>query len=351
MTPLPKISVVMPVHNAERHLIEAIDSVLGQTFSDFEFLILVEYGTNEATMDILARHAENDNRIKIIKNDNRIGLAESLNKGFRLAKGKYIARLDADDLAERTRFEKQFALMEQNPNIGVCGAYQRHFGNGIDTVHKPPVSPEQCKANLLFSCDLCHSTLMIRRKTFLDNDLFYDSRYLAEDHELWTRAVALTDFTNIPEILGAYRVGRDNITKAKKDGLIAESGTIAANNLEKNLGLQMGDDKRCYFQGWENPFLMTGNKRERLAMLEDFKQVLISIFNANERVKYYEQQALMNAIAAKWRWAKYCEPLHKRHEVKTLEEIFDERYRPSAASRLRNFLGRTGRRARGCKKL
>jgi hypothetical protein len=181
---------------------------------------------------------------------------------------------------------------------------------------------------------------MIRRKTFADNNLFYDGSYLAEDYELWTRAAALTDFANIPEILGEYRIGKDNITKAKKEGLIAESGAIAANNLQRNLGLTIGKDKYRYFQGWENPFFTAAGKNERRAMLRDFKQVLLSIFEANEQVKYYERQALMNAVAAKWRWAKHYESINKQHDVKTLEEIFDEGYKPSAVSRLKDFLDR-----------
>jgi glycosyltransferase involved in cell wall biosynthesis len=334
----PRVSVVMPVYNAEKHLAEAVDSVLGQTFADFEFLIVAECDTNGETLDILADYAEKDTRIKVIKNETKLGLAESLNKGLRAARGEYIARMDADDLALPTRFEKQLAFMDANPNIGVCGTYQRHFGNGVDEVHRPPVSPAQCKANLLFSCDLCHSTLMLRRKVFVDNKLFYDSLYLAEDYELWTRAASLTDFANIPEILGEYRVGRNNVTKAKKDGLIAESGRITANNLEKNLGLKLGEEQHLCFQGWENPFVAAGSKEKRRAMLEDLKDILVQILDANERIGYCDRRALMNAVAAKWRWAKHCESLHKQYDIKERAEIFDERYKPSVSSRLKDFL-------------
>ena len=98
-----------------------------------------------------------------------MGLAESLNKGFRLAKGEYLARLDADDLAHKERFEKQVEFMDRNPQIGICGTYQHHFGDGVDWTHCPPITNDECRARLLFNCDLCQTTLMWRREVILKN--------------------------------------------------------------------------------------------------------------------------------------------------------------------------------------
>lgn len=335
---MPKVSVVMPVYNSTKYLRESIESILKQTFTDFEFLIINEYGSNDGSADIIKEYEQKDSRVILVQNDKKLGLGNSLNKGFRLAKGKYIARLDADDIAHPTRFEKQIDLMDKNKNVGICGTYQHHFGPDFDWIHKPPATAEQCRSNLLFICDVCHSTLMIRKDILINNNLFYDNNFFAEDFELWTRAVVITDFVNIPEILGEYRIGEDNITHAKKTKLNIESGYIVADNLKKNLNLDIPKEKYVYFQGWENPFDDAENVIKRKEMLDDFKKILTMIFQKNKEVKFYDDQSLLNTIAAKWRWAKYHEPWNNSIYVNGLNEIFDENYKPLYSLRIKQFL-------------
>ncbi len=334
---MPKVSVVMPVYNSAKYLSDAIDSVLAQTFTDWEMLIINEFGSNDGSAEIVSEYSQKDKRIKLVQNDIRLGLGESLNKGFKLAVGEYIARLDADDLAHPTRFEQQVSLMDKMRNIGVCGTYQHHFGKDVDWVHKTPTTIDQCRSSFLFGCDICHSTLMIRRDIFIKNDLFYDNNFLAEDFELWTRAVRITDFVNIPEILGEYRIGEDNITHAKKVKLNIESGHIVANNLKRNLNLEIPEEKHIYFQGWENPFDDAENETKRKSMLDDFKDILIKIYEKNKEVKFYDSQSLLNSVAGKWRWAKYHEPWNNLTHVNELNEIFDENYKRSYSIRLKQF--------------
>lgn len=315
------VSLVIPVYNSQKYLEECIRSILMQTYSDWEALFINEFGSEDGSREIILNYAKKDNRIKLIQNDSKLGLAQSLNKGFQIAKGNYIARLDADDIAYPTRLERQVEFMEQNSNIGVCGTYQRHFGKGVDWIHKPPITVENCRANLLFGCDICHSTLMIRKEIFLSHHLFYDNKFLAEDFELWSRAVAVTDFINIPEVLGGYRLGEDNITNAKKEQLNIESGDIVANALKRNLKMEISPEEKYYFQGWKNPF-ETLEKKQRKKELKKFEHLLKEIIVQNEKVKFYEETALLNAIASKWNWACYQKEWNQFYDVHSVEDIF-----------------------------
>lgn len=334
----PKVSVIMPIYNSVKHLREAIDSVLDQTFTDWEFLCVNEHNSNDGSAEIIKAYAKYDSRIKLIQNEERLGLGDSLNKGFKMANGEYLARLDADDMSHPTRFEKQVKLMDKNKNIGVCGTYQHHFGPETDWIHKPPIRPEQCRANLLFYCDVCHSTLMIRREVFIKNNLFYDNNYLAEDFELWTRAVAITDFTTIPEVLGEYRWGEDNITLSKKDKLREESGYIVAKQLRQNLNMIIQEEDCYLFGGWDNLYEEECDLDKKRELLERFKINLLNIWEANKKIKFYDNQSLLNIISAKWRWAMYNEAWSNPQDVINIEEIFNSNYKPSLKFKIKRFL-------------
>ena len=117
----PQISVVMPVYNSEKYLADSIESILNQTYTDFEFLI-VDDGSNRATKDIVAQYANMDGRIKIHTNSENTGIHYSRNHGNRTARGKYIANMDADDISLPDRFDKQVEYLEQHPEIAVLGA-------------------------------------------------------------------------------------------------------------------------------------------------------------------------------------------------------------------------------------
>ena len=116
----PKVSVIMSVYNSDKFLSESIESILNQTFRDFEFIIINDCSTDKS-LDIIKKYSKNDNRIVLIENENNIGLTKSLNKGVKIAKGNYIARIDADDTALNNRFEVQYNFLEKNKNIFLVG--------------------------------------------------------------------------------------------------------------------------------------------------------------------------------------------------------------------------------------
>ena len=117
---MPRISVIMSVYNSARFLAEAIQSILGQTYNDFEFII-VDDGSSDQSLEIIRSYAKMDNRIRVLENEKKYGLAASLNRCIFIAKGDYIARMDADDICVPDRLEKQIAFLEQHPNIGIIG--------------------------------------------------------------------------------------------------------------------------------------------------------------------------------------------------------------------------------------
>jgi len=322
---LPTVSVLMPVYNGAQHLRESIESIQRQTFTDWEFIIINEFGSNDGSAEIAEIYANGDKRIRLVQNDQRLGLGESLNKGIRLAEGEYIARMDADDLSHPTRFAKQVQLMEASPNVAICGTYQHHFGPNINWVHRPPIKAEQTRTNLLFKCDLCHSTLMLRKKMLIDHDLFYDNMYLNEDFELWTRVVVVADIVNIPEVLGDYRHGENNITKQKKEALEIESGMIVANSLLRNLHVSISQEDHELFNSWRNVFQQESDLDKRKNMLERLKLVLLRIWEANKRITFYDSESLVDTLVAKWRWAHHNVMNYVRDYCTNQLEVLRER--------------------------
>lgn len=208
---MPKISVLMPLYNPEEeHLREAISSILNQTFTDFEFLIINDGSKNNAEEVVLSF---NDERINYIKQEN-MGLASTLNKGIDLASTDIIARMDQDDIAHSDRFEKQVKFLEENPNISIVGSWIKQFPK--TEVVKVPEFPDLM--DFLNSCVMNHPTVMFRKSDFLKYDLKYNPELkTSEDYDLWARAVKVLNFANIQEVLLDYRIHGGNMTVTRKN--------------------------------------------------------------------------------------------------------------------------------------
>ncbi|HOL87585.1 MAG TPA: glycosyltransferase family 2 protein, partial [Defluviitoga tunisiensis] len=230
----PMISVIMPVYNGEKYLPEAIESILNQTYKNFEFIIIND-GSTDRTEEIILSYK--DDRIIYVKNEKNLQIVESLNKGINLAKGKYIARMDADDISLPKRLEKQIEFMEKNTHVGVCGTWMKTFGEKNE-VWKMPISHDEIVVSMLFNSCIMHPTAVIRTKVLKENNLYYDQKYnKVEDYELWTRLVKYTQFANIPEILLKYRIfENDSSRKSYKEQQKKLSNLVRQNYL-KSLGI------------------------------------------------------------------------------------------------------------------
>jgi len=214
-----KVSVVMPVYNGEKYLNEAIDSVLNQTFSDFEFIIINDCSSDN-TEDIIKSY--NDDRIIYIKNDVNLGVALSLNKGLDAAQGEYIVRLDADDICLPERLRVQVEYMDAHKNVDVCGSASESFDeNGVLFYGFPSKEIEMLKIDLIFSSSICHPTVIMRRSTLERNGYRYDNNFnKVEDYHLWVRM--LNDncvITNTHDLLLRHRIHNEQVTDILTDDM------------------------------------------------------------------------------------------------------------------------------------
>lgn len=218
---MPKVSVLTPVYNTNpEHLRECIDSVLRQTFMDFEFIILNDSPENaELEKQILAY---DDPRVRYVKNEKNLGISASRNKLIQMARGEYIAIMDHDDVSHQTRFAQQVKFLDENPYVGVVGAWAQWFGDK-NFVRKNPELDTDIKIRLTDVCAIMHTSAMIRKSVMTNNNVWYEDKYTpAEDYRLWGRLMEFTDFYNIQEVLVDYRCVSDNTsTRMRKQMAVA----------------------------------------------------------------------------------------------------------------------------------
>ena len=181
----PKVTVLMPVYNGEQYLREAIDSILSQTFADFDFLI-IDDGSTDLSEEIIKTYR--DSRIGLVHNGKNRGLINTLNKGLDLSQGEFIARMDCDDISLPTRLQKQLLFMESNSHIGVCGTWVETIGDDPGHIFQYPTDPQKIQSQLLFDSPLAHPSVIMRRSLLDKFHLRYNPQYLhAEDWFFWQR--------------------------------------------------------------------------------------------------------------------------------------------------------------------
>lgn len=198
---LPSISILMAVYNEETYLKDTIESILAQTFSDFEFII-VDDGSNDKTPQILNFYSNQDQRIKLIKNETNIGLYRSLNKGLNICFGEYIARIDAADIADASRLAKQVNFLNNNLDIHIVGTFAYYINEKKDIIGKAirPIDKNLIKKKAYKGTPAIHPTMMIRRDLFQEIGP-YSGNHI-EDFELCLRALKHGFLiSNIPEFL------------------------------------------------------------------------------------------------------------------------------------------------------
>jgi glycosyltransferase involved in cell wall biosynthesis len=200
----PPVTVLMPVYNGEAFLSQALESVLRQSFQDFELLV-IDDGSTDATAAIL--EACSDRRLRIVRNPRNLGLVATLNKGLDLARGELVARMDQDDIASPARLESQVQFLSRHPQIGVCGTWFHALSGGRCTLVQTPCTHEDLSAHLFFSSPFAHPSVMLRKAMLDRNGLRYDPAAKdAEDFDLWVRCRSHTRFATLPRALLKYRI-------------------------------------------------------------------------------------------------------------------------------------------------
>ena len=230
---MPKISVVMPVYNSERYLREAIDSILNQTFTDFEFII-IDDGSKDSSPDIVRSYT--DKRIRFYQNEHNMGVAATLNRGLDLATGEYIARMDSDDISMPERFEKQLTFMDRHPDVAVCATGIQIFGSQYAR-RIFSSDAEQLKIDLLFNSCFAHPSVMMRSHLFCNKGYYYDNSFnKMEDYELWDRVSQRHALTSIPDVLLKYRMHPNQITQNLTDTYLLQMRALKTRQM-KTLGI------------------------------------------------------------------------------------------------------------------
>lgn len=222
---MPKVSVLTPIYNTKpEYLRECIESILNQTFQDFEFIILNDSPDNQEIEDIVLSY--DDKRIRYVKNDENMGISKARNKLVELSRGIYLAIFDHDDISHKTRLEKQVKFLDQNPYVGVVGTWAHWFGKR-DFVRKNPEYDTDIKIRLTDVCAIMHTSAMIRKSVLVDNNIKYQEQYTpAEDYRLWGQLMAYTDFYNIQEVLVEYRCQDENTSRRQHDKMVRAHNSI-----------------------------------------------------------------------------------------------------------------------------
>jgi glycosyltransferase involved in cell wall biosynthesis len=212
----PVISVLLPVYNAQRYLPDAVESVLDQTFADFE-LIAFDDGSTDGSLQLLRNYAARDPRVRLFTRENR-GLVATLNEMIGLANGRYLARMDADDICKPERFERQVSFLDSHADYVVVGGWLEWMndrGQIIGTIKTPEAHEEIDAAHLKGHTSICHPAAMLRNlgRNAID---WYDEQCLdAEDLDLWLRLAEVGRLANIPEVVLTYRIHAESISEAK----------------------------------------------------------------------------------------------------------------------------------------
>lgn len=288
---IPIVSVIMPVYNCFDYIQEAINSILSQTFSDFE-LIIIDDNSKDGTVDLIKKF--NDPRIKLILKSVNSGISNSLNYGLKIAKGKYIARMDGDDISFPDRFEQQVKFMDLNPKVVLLG------GGYISINLKNDFIPVQNHFELLFEmtyyCPIAHPTVFIRRNILSQNAIEYDTKFEpAEDFRMWTILSRYGEIANINEPLIQYRI-HANQTSVKR---AFEQKTIS--NIIAQEHVKYLSNNHEYFTSFIGKKIETQGELEKymLVELEIKRQFMALGFNLNvqgliKREKIYLRKAFLD---------------------------------------------------------
>jgi glycosyltransferase involved in cell wall biosynthesis len=226
--PIP-VSVILPVYKGEAYIKPAIESILQQSFKDFE-LIIVNDASPDNSEAIIQQF--NDPRIKYFRCETNLGLVGALNKLIKLSSGKYLARMDQDDIAQKDRLQQQFNFLESNPDHVVCGTQVRVLGT--HQLKAYPKTDEEVKVFMLFGSPFAHPAVMIRKSVLTDHQLQYDEQFKhAEDYGLWVQLSRYGKMSNIDYVGIDYRIHDSQYTKVFSDGM------RISDHLIKNIYLSM----------------------------------------------------------------------------------------------------------------
>ncbi|KKU68846.1 MAG: glycosyl transferase [Parcubacteria group bacterium GW2011_GWA2_47_16] len=292
---IPRISVIMPVYNGEKYIKRAIDSIIRQTFADFE-LIIINDGSIDRSMEIVKSFG--DRRIVTVENEQNTGLSAVRNQGLSTARGDLIAFLDCDDISHPDRLELEVAFLDTHPDFGLVGSYTRL----IDMNSKPTgvlwrehIPCEKFPLRVMFGNTFTTSSVMLR-KTALPPTRFRDGFAPAEDYELWTRMLKKWKGWNIPKILTDYRIHPAGTSIEKKALQQSAIDKIIASEI-RELGIEPSSEELALHR---KNYGFAGTKEETEKFLGQREMWLRKLIEQNQKVGRYPNELFEEVVAEKW---------------------------------------------------
>jgi glycosyltransferase involved in cell wall biosynthesis len=296
MTESPKVTVVIPVYNREKYLGIAVDSILSQTFPDFELLV-IDDGSNDGSIAVVRSYG--DPRIRLVCNDTNLGVSPTRNKGIQLARGEYLAFLDSDDWACPERLAKQTAFLDSHPDYAAVGSWiewMSEAGYPSGRIKRKPTSPEEIAAWRLFQQGIENSASMARTvvlRAYRHREEFD----VSEDFDLWSRIAANHKLATLPEVLVRRRMHANQLSQEKADRAPERRLAIYAEQLHL-LGVSFTDSDL-------NRHLLLRSMRKRgfrpdLNYLEWAETWLLRLQAANHRAGCYPEPAFSQLLGRLW---------------------------------------------------
>lgn len=290
------ITVLMSVHNEEKNIDEAIQSILTQSYANFEFIIIDDASTDRTVERILSY---DDNRIIFLQNSSNKGLTKNLNYGLKLAKGKYILRMDGDDVSLPNRFERQVEFMEKHPEIALSGCWIKEFGQSNNVI-RTATDIDLIKINLIFNNVIAHPTFILRKKFLDSNKIKYDERIqYAQDYMFVYQISKNGLITNLPIALLKYRIHSKQIS-AEKSKLQLECANMTRKMVLRDLGIKLNV---VSFQLWSD-FCMRIKRELSFRDVVTLINIIKLIISQNQKRAFYHDAKLKEQLY--YRLKEYC---------------------------------------------
>ena len=286
------ISVILPVFNAASKLHASIDSVLNQTFCDFE-LIIVDDGSVDDSLSVIELFK--DSRIRVLRLDKNHGLIYALNIAINLAIGKYLVRMDADDVCASNRFDVLFSFMEKNSSVDVCGSYVTRFSDeSVGKLMSYPISDVAIKAEMVFGSPLAHPAVIMRRSALVRYLPLYEEFKHAEDYALWVKLSDFVEFSNVPISLLYYRIHDSSVSKKHSSVQKRSRLSVWKSILSKMECSSSDSDLETH--SW----LSDVKQGLNLAHIQKLQRWILMLKRANSSSGYSDEREFEKVIAKRW---------------------------------------------------
>lgn len=294
---MPELSIIMPLYNTERYVGQAVQSLLSQSYTDFE-LIIVNDASTDNSLEIV--RSFDDSRIRILSNEQNRGIVFSRNKGLQEARGEFVAPFDSDDIAVKDKFEKQIGYLKKHKEVGMIGSWARMIdeeGKLLKNRWKLTATPEQIPAVMLFRNYFVQSSVVMRLETVPEGG--YSAGFdVVEDYKMWTEVLSKSKAWNFPEYLVLYRVHRNGATKRNPEELFIKESQLLE-HIYKPFRIKIDDHIAKLI------LLIRSNatirNKETLDEIENFLHLLN---DQNRKLSIINQKQLKKVIFN--RWIKTC---------------------------------------------